>query len=341
MKKYVKIKSIVSETKDAFTIKFEHDPIFNSYRSGQFLNVFVKINGEEVSRSYSFSSAPIMERFPAITIKRIKDGLVSSFLYEKVEINESLLISEPSGRFQLQDFGNELKVFIAGGSGITPIFSMIKTLLFDSSNKVLLLYANKSFNSTIFRRKISELQEQFQDRFKAIHFLDELPEASQSFNIEQGRIDKEALLNILSDIQMVDSVYLCGPIPMMESLTGYLYEMGIGREKIFSENFNPSMKDYTVQASDQSLATLNVLIDQKSSMLKVYKSKSILQSAMEQGLKLPHSCMEALCGSCKVKLLKGQVNMVENYSLTSEEVGNGLILACSSLPVSDEIELEY
>ncbi len=341
MNKYVKIKSIVYETKDALTIKFEDDPILSSYKSGQFTNVFVNINGVEVSRSYSFSSSPKMEELPAITIKRVNDGLVSNFLYKNINIKKDLLISEPSGRFETQNFGQKLKVFIAGGSGITPIFSMIKTVLAESDDDVLLIYANQNIESVIFKSKLSELTEQHKGRFDIIHFLEELPAEQTKLKTEKGRVDRGRLEKLLKDKPEVDSFYLCGPPLMMESISHYLNEMNVESQRIVTENFNSGPKDYSENSAETAQSTLNIFLDGNSINVKVDKSKTILQSALEQGVKLPHSCRESLCGTCKIKLLKGKVNMVENYAITNTEVDNGMILLCSSLPVSDFIEMAY
>ena len=341
MNKYVKIKSIIHETNDAFTIKFENDPIFNSYKSGQFINVFANINGEEVSRSYSFSSSPKLEELPAITIKRVDNGLVSNHLYREININENLLVSEPLGRFELTQNGKKYKVFIAGGSGITPIFSMIKTTVKDSNDNILLLYANQNIDSIIFKKKLLELQDQYLDRLEVIHFLEKAPIDKQKMKIESGRIDKNSLKKLLPVQSSIDSFYLCGSQNMMENLKTYLLALGISEDQILTENFSTGPKEYTIENTENSKATVKIVIDGKPLIIKADKSKPILQSALEQGFNLPHSCQEALCGSCKIKLLKGKVNMVENYALADNDVSNGMVLLCSSLPDSDEIELSY
>ena len=139
----------------------------------------------------------------------------------------------------------------------------------------------------------------------------------------------------------IDSFYICGPQNMIESLKSDLLVLGISEDQILTENFSTGPKEYSIENTENSKATVKIVLDGKPLIIEADKSKPILQSALEQGINLPHSCQEALCGSCKIKLLKGKVNMLENYALADNDVSNGMVLLCSSLPDSYEIELSY
>ncbi len=340
MNKYVKIKSIVYETNDAITIKFENDTIFSSYQPGQFINVFARVNGELIGRCYSFSSAPELNELPAITIRKIENGLVSGHLFHNADPGDSLLISEPAGRFGLRDYGGETIIFIAGGSGITPLFSMLKTALYRSGKKVLLLYANRDESHIIFKGKLSDLQSDYAERLQVIHFLESVPPGNSKSHIVPGRIDRDHLSALVSGVN-VDAIYLCGPQGMMEALTSDLQHLGIDSERIISESFSAGELKKDSSAQQRRHAKISIEKGGEIIEFSADKSISILKSALNQGIKLPNSCQEAMCGTCRVRLLAGEVNMLENYALTDDQLRSNLILLCSGLPVSDHVKMTY
>lgn len=341
MEKSVKIHRVIRETNDAITLQFEDDAIFKNYTSGQFLNVFKAVGNETVSRSYSFSSSPATKELPAITIKRMPGGKLSGHLVDTLKKGDELLVSDPAGRFGLKPLlPREHLVFIGGGSGITPLFSMIKTALINSEDvRITLLYGNSDKESIIFLEQLAKLQRQFSSRLEVIHFLENSARDKHLTSVK-GYIGKANLEVLLLGSLPPTGFYLCGPALMMQAITHFLQELDIDPSIIFQESFSTRSTE-VIQQESAGNSRITIRRGGKDHVLKVAKDAFILQAALEGGLQLPHSCREAMCGSCKVKVLSGQVEMAENYALTDAQLHEGYTLLCSGRPVSDEIILSY
>lgn len=340
MEKLIKIHDIIKETSDSITVEFVQDEYFNAYESGQFINVFESTENESISRSYSFSSSPIVDPLPAITIKKVPGGRISSFLVDQLKGNRNLKVSKPLGRFGLGKIAdNGHLVFIAGGSGITPLFSMIKTALHSTSRlKITLLYGNKNVDSIIFLNKLDELEKYAKGRLDVIHFLDDYP-YEFNFEVIEGHISKEFLDSFLQRSKKISGYYICGPMGMMKSVKSNLEALGVEPDLIHVESFGNNLKNDSAKVSKSSKITF---IKQDGNLqLDVPMDKFILDTGLKSGLKLPHSCNEAMCGTCMVKILSGKVKMQENYALTDEQINDGYTLLCSGLPITDEIILSY
>jgi len=340
MEKLIKIHNIIQETSDAITVEFEQDEHFNTYEAGQFVNIFQNIGNNTISRSYSFSSSPIVDPLPAITIKKVPGGRLSSFLVDQLNRSKKLKVSKPMGRFALGNIpDNGHLVFIAGGSGITPLISMIKTALRSTSNlKITLLYGNKNVDSIIFLNQLDELEKYSKGRLDVIHFLDDYP---YEFNLEviEGHISKEFLGSFLQRFNNIIGYYICGPEGMMKSIKTYLEAMGIVPDLIHVESFGNTLNSNNSPIGKSSKITF--MRREGNVQLDVPRNKFILDTALKAGIVLPHSCNEAMCGTCMVKILSGQVKMQENYALTDAQINDGYTLLCSGLPATDEVTLSY
>ena len=342
MEKNVKIKELIRETEDAITVVFEKDEQISRYIPGQFLNVYQTIGEEVVSRAYSFTSAPETGEHPAVTIKRVPGGKMSGFLIDSLREAESLLVSGPLGRFgigTLPESGH--LVFIAGGSGITPLFSMIKSVLATSpSLTVTLLYGSRSYESIIFRRQLEVLEATHPGQLKVIHFLSAGSHDLPADCYVSGRISTERIKDFVVENQQVEAFYICGPDQMMNSITQCLDALGIRPDRIRKESYGSSGVDFRSGSTDDYSEITFWKADQKI-IVRQPRNKFILQAALEQEVKLPHSCKEGMCGSCMVKVLSGKVTITENYALTDKQLAEGLTLLCTGLPESGEVEVLY
>jgi ring-1,2-phenylacetyl-CoA epoxidase subunit PaaE len=320
-----------------------------AYKPGQFVSVFNEINGEEVSRSYSFSSSSFLKESPALTIKKMPEGLVSNFLADNLAVGDQLEISQPSGRFTTTyNTTKRHLLMIAGGSGITPIFSILKTVLHEEQeSRVTLYYANRNSESIIFKDQLNELEKLYPNRFTLTHFL----EAFGQFDISQerlvyGRISEislpEFLKNYVKTIEHLQ-VFVCGQDGLMSFSIATLLRLGLEKSQIQTEYFGLDSEE-KVGSSSSTAETAQVEIrnfNGNTIHFNVLKDQPVLQPAFDQHYKLPHSCQEAMCGTCKVKLLEGEVDMEENYALPDDELEKGYVLLCVGYPQSDKVVLTY
>ncbi|MEQ9438468.1 MAG: ferredoxin--NADP reductase [Cyclobacteriaceae bacterium] len=352
MKSSVKIEQIIIETRDAFTLILEKNSLIETYEPGQFINVFSEINGEEVSRPYSFSSSPFLNEFPAITIKRMPQGLMSNYLAENLAVGDQLDISLPNGRFTTTYRASKRHLFmIAGGSGITPIFSILKNVLHEEpASRVTLYYANKDSESVIFKDQLNELLKLYPNRFTIMHFL----EAGDQANILEeklvfGRISEYALAGFLANYVKTKEhlqVFVCGPDGLMSFSIAALLRLGIEKSQIQTEYFglNREEGEERLQGSSTTAETAQVEVrsfNDNTLHFAVSKDHPVLQSALDQRYKLPHSCQEAMCGTCKVKLVEGEIEMKKNFALPDDELERGYVLLCVGYPQSDKVVLTY
>lgn len=346
MEQKIRIEEVIRETADAITLRFERHPLLAGYTPGQFVNITWALGGEKVSRSYSFSSAPGMDHLPAVTIKRVPGGKLSGKLVDTVRPGEVLEVTEPAGRFSLSN--NMLvsnMVFVAGGSGITPLFSMIKTVLASeryAATRVTLLYGNQDAESVIFGRALMELEAANAQRFQVVHYLQK-GHGSEGANLRYGHITDHELSAFVSAGDGQTEVYLCGPDGMMATVRGQLGRLGFDMSRLHAETFG-QLSPAEGTRSDVSVAAPSTVLFQKGDetfSLEVPRDRFILQTGLDSGLPLAHSCKEAMCGSCKVKLVSGAIDMTENYALTNSQLAEGLVLLCSSRPISEKVEVRY
>lgn len=335
------IKKIIKETEESITVQLASDQKI-IYQSGQFITlVFVKENGTEERRSYSFSSAPILNEAPAITIKRVTNGAYSRALL-KANVGDSLYYSGINGLFtipqNIQDFRHF--IFIAAGSGMAPIFSLIKTLLFSySDKKIRLIYSNKNDDTTIFYQEIILLEQQFPERFH-VHFL-----FSNAKEISKGRLSNSLLVDLLTSYSSHDwkqyYFFICGPFDYMETVMITLLTEGIPSENIRKENFNHCLPELKESPKDKNEHQVLITKNSQSISLKVKYPESILSAALKHGFNIPHSCQSGQCGSCAAVCKKGKVWMSYNEVLTKKDLESGLVLTCTGFPIEGDIELIF
>lgn len=346
---FLKIKEIERHNHDAVTIHFWHP--FNeiiAYRPGQFLTVLIPSGDKKLRRSYSLSSSSFTDISPAITVKRVKDGEVSSYLIDKAQVGDVLEVMEPMGQFCIEPDENLSRrlVMIGAGSGITPLISMIKSVLIvEGETTVLLIYGNRNEEQILFRKELEQLQEKYQHRLKIQYILSQ-PEIS--WQGDTGRINKDYLLNYLAGIpnKILKNAdyYLCGPAGMMEDAIIALDILHIHPDRIKKENFlNPGLLDHLLTENDANAPkarTIKLRYEREEYELEIGPHQSILEAALEQDIDLPYSCQAGMCTACLGKCLSGKIKMDDDESLTQAEIDAGYILTCVAHPLTDDVIIE-
>jgi len=340
------------ETRDAVVVTFavppEHREAYR-YEAGQHLTIRADIGGEEVRRSYSICSAA-QEQSLRVAIKRIDDGLFSSWAFEHLKPGTQLDVMEPSGHFSvpLEPESQRHHVAFAAGSGITPILSLIKTTLqAEPNSRFTLVYGNRASSSVIFKDELADLKDRYMSRFNLVFILSREHQDVDLFN---GRIDAakcESLLKQWVNPEDIDVAYVCGPQVMMEQVRDSLVASGVAKANIKLELFGTAMngaarKPRAAVVKGEAGCDVTVIHDGRSMQFSLKKNGlSLLDAALANGIELPYACKGGVCGTCRCKRLSGEVDMDANYSLEDYELARGFILSCQSFPVSDSLTLDF
>jgi ring-1,2-phenylacetyl-CoA epoxidase subunit PaaE len=308
------------------------------YKAGQFLTLLVNLHGKEVRRSYSISSASGVDEDIYFTIKRIENGELSRYLFNKLQAGDIITSLPPTGRFTIDEAESNLAVFISAGSGITPVFSLIKQLLYQfTETKVLLIYQNHNEEESIFRQELLLLQQKFKYRFSLTEIFSHPLDNNKLSRRLNNNLLERILLQTITDTSV--HFYLCGPEAFMRMAQFTLKVMGYEQESIKRENFfatappPPFMTDTTPH---------NVIINyhNKKYHLEVAYPNNILEVALKHHIPLPYSCRGGRCSTCTSRCTSGSVKMTINDVLTLKDLENGLILTCVSYPETD-VELTF
>ena len=325
------IKDVVRETADAVSLVLDV-PAGQAdrfrYRAGQFLTLAVTVNGEEHRRCYSMSSWPGTECALRITVKRDRDGIVSNWLNDHVEPGQQIHAAPPEGRFVLTESERELVAF-AGGSGITPVYSLIRHTLANTGRKARLFYANRNAESVIFGSALTDVLGTHIDRLTVHHHLDE----------QHGVVSTDHLATFLKDAGDAE-FYVCGPAPFMDAVESNLLDSGIPPERIHLERF--SVAPIELDASTPVLTEEVTIELGREKVTAPYRAgHTLLQIARLAGLKAPSSCETGSCGTCIAQVTEGTARMLNNDALDDDEVAEGLVVTCQALPTSRSVRVVY
>ena len=343
----LKIKEVRKETKDTNTLIFESPGRDLGYLPGQFLTLILPIKNEEVRRSYSLCSSPYADELPAITVKRVESGLVSNYLNDHMKEGDVFDVMEPAGHFTVEPSEDKERNFIlfAAGSGITPIMSILKSILQEEpKSSVNLVYQNRSENAIIFKEELDQLQSMYPDRFKQVHILSQPENEWKGY---RGRIDHASASDILMDLAenkiQEFHYYLCGPSGFMKTVTDTLIDFEVPEGQVHKESFytgDPKAKkeEPTQKSSDE--ISVSITLDGETHEVMVPSNKTILEAALDQNIDMPFSCQSGLCTACRGKLLSGDVEMEEDDGLSEEELLKGYILNCVSKPKGPGVAVE-
>lgn len=318
---------------------------------GQYLTFRRDFDGTEVRRSYSICSGT-NEGVLRVGIKKVAGGAFSTWANEDLEPGMILDAMEPAGSFFKPlnpDLGRTYLGF-AGGSGITPVLSILKTTLAEEpQSKFTLVYANRGVNTIMFREELEDLKNQHMDRFNVIHVLES---DAQDIELFQGRVDAEkcaALFEHWIDVDQVDTAFICGPEPMMLGISAALKDHGLSDEQIKFELFASAqpgrLKRPESTAGDAAetarFVKATVTLDGATRSFDMPKDMTVLEAALGNALDAPHACKAGVCSTCKCKVLEGEVEMVANHALEDYEVKAGYILSCQSFVLTDELVVDY
>jgi ring-1,2-phenylacetyl-CoA epoxidase subunit PaaE len=343
------VKNIVHETKEAITVVFEQPAKKISYKSGQFLTLIVPMNGKDVRRAYSLCSSPFVDPDLAVTVKRVDNGLMSNWLPENLKIGSKVKIMEPMGQFTTE-FSKENKrhlIMFAGGSGITPMMSIIKSTLTQEPESICsLIYCNRDIDSIIFKNTLDTMQTTWEGRLHVIHILDNAPMNWQGYS---GLLNHDMLTKLFERIPnwgIEKSTYLmCGPEGMMKNAETLLAEQHIPKERTFKESFvqgtiDKDTKKEAAPVAENKAREVTIRYDGQEYKVMVEPNRAILETALDQGIDLPYSCQSGLCTACRGKAISGKVKLDEEEGLSQSERNEGYVLTCVGHPLTDDVVIE-
>jgi ring-1,2-phenylacetyl-CoA epoxidase subunit PaaE len=351
----LKISNIRQETDDTVSIAFDvprelHEEY--QFNAGQYLTLKAVIDGEDTRRSYSICSGLFDDEL-RVAVKKIKGGLFSCFANDVLKEGDELEVMTPMGNcFTHLDKAHEKHyVGFAAGSGITPLISIIRTILaYEPKSTFTLVYGNKTRKSIIFRESLIDLKNSFISRFNMINVLSR---EDQEIEIFSGRITGEKATEIMGKLipaSGADEVYLCGPEEMINDVSDTMQKRGISKDNIHFELFtSPTSAQGKEQVSEKEntdlsgkMSSVSVIVDGDEFNFELdMGGMSILDAAMERGADLPFACKGGVCCTCRAKLIEGKVNMEINYSLEEDEVEEGFILTCQSHPLTERIVVDF
>lgn len=347
----LKVAKKVSETADATSFYFEIPAELKDlyqYTAGQYLTFRVFIDGEEVRRSYSLCTYGEVDPMPGVTVKRVDGGIMSNYMPDNLNEGDTIEVMPPFGKFTVVPDASRMESYVlfAGGSGITPMMGIAKAILnHEPDSNVFLIYANRNPDSVIFKTEWAEMEKNSNDRLKVIHNYDTAP--FTWFGLK-GFLTEDKIQSILQNkvggpFQNFQ-YYICGPSPMMDIVKKGLSRSGVANEQVHTEYFGAPVsekKPTDVAAPFEGKASVTVHVYGKTSTFQVDKETTILKAAMKNGVDPPYSCTVGVCTTCRAKVHKGLVHMMEREGLTDDEIEEGYVLTCQSVPRSAEIELTY
>ncbi|MDH5353425.1 MAG: phenylacetate-CoA oxygenase/reductase subunit PaaK [Gammaproteobacteria bacterium] len=351
------IKDLRPETDTAVCVSFEVPEEYRdkfNFIQGQFLTLKADIEGEEVRRSYSICSG-INDGHMRVGIKRVKNGLFSNYANDSFKVGDTVEVMPPQGSFYSTLNGKAKSYMcIAVGSGITPMISIIKTVLEqEPESQVTLIYGNRRSTSVMFKDELSFIKNRYMNRLQWINIMDEEDQGADLLN---GRIDnqKGAMLHAskVIDIVNTDEAFICGPEAMMSEVSRGFRASGLSDDQIHYELFSNSSEDSerAIQKAQQRIDTygeektskVTVIADGRSVAFDLATvGANILDAAMHNGIELPYSCKAGVCSTCKCKLVKGKVDMDIAHGLEDHEIESGYILSCQAHPISDEVVVNF
>jgi ferredoxin-NADP reductase len=351
---------VVAETADAASIVMDVPDDLReafAYEPGQFCTFRVHVGGEALLRCYSMSSTPGVDDDLRVTVKRVPGGVVSNWLLDQVGAGTELELTRPAGVFQLAA-GESALVAFAAGSGITPVYSLVKAALHEGSRPVRLLYANRDRDSVIFHDELAALAERFPGRLEVVHHLD----------VESGFVDTEQVRAFLRGGTCGDpgatggaGHYLCGPAPFMDVVEAALLDAGVPAGRIHVERFVPAAEPSGAEGAQRPAAAerpagaggsaraggsaaacrVTIELDGRRNSTDHHPGTTILQTARQLGMSPPFSCESGSCATCMARVLEGSVEMFVNDALTDDELEEGWILTCQSVPTSPAVSVVY
>lgn len=346
------VRRIDPDTAEAVIVTFDVPPPLRetyAFTQGQYLTLRKTIAGQDLRRSYSIC-AGVDDGELRVGVRKVKGGVFSNWIHEQLKPGDRIAVMAPQGRFfvPLDPASARHHVGIAGGSGITPILSILKTVLArEPQSRCTLVYGNRSLKSTMFKEELEDLKNRFMTRLVLHHvFSDEPTDAP----LNMGLMDRDKIAEFLGTVlpaDSIDHVYICGPYQMNDEAEAALLAAGVPEGRIHIERFGVAPQAggavvHQAQPGDAERAKIVIVRDGLRREIEFQKDQpSILDAASAAGLEVPFSCTSGVCGTCRAKLVEGQVRMERNFALDKAEVAGGFILTCQAHPVTERVVLSF
>ncbi len=333
------IREIVPIATDAVNLVFEKPEGEFKYEPGQFITVISEVEGKKIRRAYSLCSTPFEDEYPAVTVKRVDEGRMSNHINDNFKVGDEVEVMEPMGQFttSYDESSTRNMVFFGGGSGITPLISIIRsTLIKEPQSRLSLVYANRNVDHIIFKDLLTDLTSKYAGRFQVIHVLED---DQNGFGQIVGRPSQGIVSDLVKEHGWNESeFFICGPQPMMDGVDEGLRSAGISASNIRMESFEAgktSPKEIIAAETDDSQVT--IILDGEEHLVSVPMNQGILETALDAGLDVPYSCQSGVCTACRGKCHSGDVTTDDAEGLSDEELAEGYRLLCVGKPASSEI----
>ena len=342
------------DTRDAVVLTLEpraEDRAVFDFKPGQYLTFRRSFEGTELRRCYSICAGKD-EGLLRVGVKRVEGGAFSTFAKEQLKPGDILEAMPPAGRFRLQPASDQSRHFLgfAGGSGITPLLSIIKSVLSsDPASRFTLIYANRQISQIMFREELEDLKNSYLERFSIVHVLES---DSQDIDLFTGRIDTGKLDQLFRhwvDLSAIDSAYICGPEPMMLTIADGLNRQGLKEDRIKFELFSSDQTGRVRRraaaekgkAADKTCAVSLTLDGATRSFSMPRDGTAVLEAALDNAIDAPFSCRAGVCSTCRAKVLEGEFEMEVSHALEDYEIRAGYVLSCQCVPLGETLVLSY
>jgi ring-1,2-phenylacetyl-CoA epoxidase subunit PaaE len=351
----LRVRSVQPDTSEAVIVSFEVPeelrPVFG-FTQGQYLTLRKEIDGQDLRRSYSIC-AGVDEGELRVGVRKVQGGLFSNWINEQLKPGDTISVMAPQGRFfvPIEPDAQRHHLGIAGGSGITPILSIMKTVLArEPRSRFTLIYGNRKLRSTMFKEELDDLKDRYMSRLVLHHvFSDEHTE----MDINTGVMNRQKIAEFLDGLipaRQIDHAYICGPFQMNDEAEAALLAAGVPEDRIHIERFGIAQQAsgqvgavlHQAQPGDAAKARITIIRDGlKREIAFSREQPSILDAASAAGLEVPFSCTSGVCGTCRAKLVEGKVRMERNFALDKKEVAAGYVLTCQAHPVTERVVLSF
>ena len=340
----LKIKEVIRETPQAVSLSFEIPKNLEEefhFDAGQYITIRTQIDGEEIRRAYSLCSAPKSDEFK-VTVKEVENGQFSVIANNKLKAGDVLEVHPPEGKFVLKP-GQAAKNYaaFAAGSGITPVLSIIKTVLQEEpGSKFVLTYGNKSPEETIFFKELLKLQAAHPERL----FVEFIYSRTREEDAHFGRIETSTVNYVVKNKfkdHPFDRYFLCGPEAMIKQVTEVLKTNGVQDDKISFELFTTTEDEKEIKADLDGKTQVSITIDDEDFEFSMDQKEIVLDRALEEDIDVPYSCQGGICSSCMARITEGKAEMSKNQILTDEEIDEGFILTCQAHPTTPTLKIDF
>ncbi len=343
----LKVKEVVKMTEEAVNVIFENPEGGLAYLPGQFLTLIFTIEGKKIRRAYSLCTTPGVDEHPGVTVKRVKGGVMSNYINSHLKADDEVEVMAPMGMFTLDYQIDQERhiILLGGGSGITPLNSILKAVLAREPKSIVsLVYANNNEKSIIFYDELEKLAAKHPNRFKLTHVLNEAPEDWKGYS---GLLNNDKLKKILTELPQHSlektEYYTCGPEPLMDIVFDTLNELGVPPENKNKESFvagsnATSEEESTTSAEGAALA--KITIDGEVHEFEVPAGKTVLEAGLDADVDMPYSCQSGLCTACRGKCVSGKLTTEDADGLSQKELEEGYVLTCIGKALTSKIEIE-